>query len=65
MNSYAEKWENATLQYLADKFCEDNDFQYVELQTKKIGATHLPNITVGDNKSIFVKLNQYNYIIKK
>ena len=60
MEIWAEKQRMPTLQNLADEFCNDNDFQYVEL-TKQKTSSILPAIIVGNNESIFVKLKDYEY----
>lgn len=59
VNNYAEKQQMPTLQDLADNFCEDNEIQYVELASKKVGS--LNKIAVGNNNSIFTKLKEYPY----
>lgn len=60
ISSWAEKQEMPTLQYLADGFCDDEEMEYVELASKK-QASILPQIKVGTNESIFVKLKEYPY----
>lgn len=59
IQSYAERQEMPTLQYLADRLCEDNEIQYVELSSKK--TAELDKITVVNGKSIFAKLKEYPY----
>ncbi len=59
VNSYAEKQQMPTLQDLADNFCEDNEIQYVDLASQKVGS--LNKIEVGNNNSIFTKLKEYPY----
>ena len=49
MEIWAEKQRMPTLQNLADEFCNDNDFQYVEL-TKQKTSSILPAIIVGNNE---------------
>ena len=50
-----------TLQELADRFVEDDDIQYVELQTK---VASLEPIIIGDNDSIYTKLKKYSFEFK-
>ena len=59
VNSYAEKQQMPTLQDLADNFCDDNEIQYVDLASQKVGS--LNKIEVGNNNSIFTKLKEYPY----
>ena len=59
VNNYAEKQQMPTLQDLADNFCEDNEIQYVDLASQKVGS--LNKIEVGNNNSIFTKLKEYPY----
>lgn len=66
IKSYSETQEMPSLQYLADRLCEDGDIEYVELETKKksqasIIETFLPVITVKEGSSIFTKLKEYPY----
>lgn len=58
MTSYAENKEMPTLQKLADGFCEDNEIEYVLLNSK---TASLNKIEVGSAKSIFTKLKDYPY----
>lgn len=58
MNTYVEKKRMPVLQELADILCEDNEIQYVSLETKQ--AT-LEKITIGDATSIYTKLKEYPY----
>ncbi len=58
MNKYAEKQEMPTLQELADALCEDNEIQYVTLESK---VGNIEKITVGDKTSIYTKLIKYPY----
>ncbi len=58
MNKYAEKQEMPTLQELADILYEDNEIQYVALESK---VADKEKVTVGNKTSIFTKLNQYPY----
>ena len=59
IESYVEKQRMPTLQEIADNFCQDEDFEYVELETKKTAS--LNKIEVGKNESIFTKLKEYPY----
>lgn len=59
MKSYAESQQMPSLQELADTFCEDKDFEYVN--TKRQKNASLEKIVVGDATSIFTKLNSYPY----
>lgn len=59
ISSYAEKQELPSLQYVADKLCEDNDMEYVLLESKKTAS--LDKIIVSDGKSIYTKLKEYPY----
>lgn len=58
MNKYAEKQERPTLQELADVLYEDDEIQYVLLESK---VANKEKVTVGDKKSIYTKLNDYPY----
>ena len=59
ISSYAEKQELPSLQYVADRLCEDNDMEYVLLESKKTAS--LDKIIVSDGKSIYTKLKEYPY----
>ena len=59
ISSYAENQELPSLQYVADKLCEDNDMEYVLLESKKTAS--LDKIIVSDGKSIYTKLKEYPY----
>ena len=59
IQSYAEKQKMPSLQYLANMLCEDEEMQYVELETQK--QAKLKEITVGLATSIFTKLKDYPY----
>ena len=59
IETYGKEQRMPTLQELADDFCEDEDFEYVELATKKTAS--LSKIEVGENESIFTKLKEYPY----
>ncbi len=50
-----------TLQELADVFYKDNEIQYVALESK---VASKEKITVGNNTSIYTKLNKYPYEFK-
>ena len=56
---YTENNGISELQYLADKLCEDDDIEYVELKSKKVA--NLNKIVVGNEGSIFTKLSKYPY----
>ena len=60
MKAYAENGKLPDLQYLADRFCEDNDIAYVNLEKQKVGAIN-DKILIGENTSIFTKLEKYPY----
>lgn len=59
ISSYAENQELPSLQYVADKLCEDNDMEYVLLESKKTAS--LDKIIVSEGKSIYTKLKEYPY----
>ena len=59
IEKYAKEQRMPTLQEFADGLCEDNEIQYVELQSKKVGS--LSKIDVGDASSVFTKLKEYPY----
>lgn len=66
IKSYSEEQQMPNLQYLANRLCEDNDMEYVELTSQKkntasINETFLPLITVPEKGSIFTKLKEYPY----
>ncbi len=58
MNKYAEKQEMPTLQELADVLYEDDEIQYIVLESK---VADKEKVTVGDKTSIYTKLNNYPY----
>ena len=58
MSKYAEEQRMPTLKELADNFCEDNDFQYVQ-ETSEVAS--LTKITNNNPTSIFTKLKAYPY----
>ena len=55
---YAEKQRMPTLKELADNFCDDNDFEYVQ-ETSKIAS--LIKISNENPTSIYTKLKNYPY----
>ncbi len=59
MKKYAEEQRDPTLQELANDFCEDDEIEYVELESKKLAS--LAKIEIGENKSFFTKLKKYPY----
>ena len=59
ISGYTENQELPSLQYVADKLCEDNDMEYVLLESKKTAS--LDKIIVSDGKSIYTKLKEYPY----
>lgn len=59
METYAQEQRMPTLQQFSDELCEDNEIEYVELQSKKVGS--LNKIEVGESESIFTKLKEYPY----
>ena len=59
ISSYAEGQKLPTLQYVADKLCEDNEMEYVLLESKKEAS--LEKIKVNEGNSIFTKLKNYSY----
>ncbi len=56
--SYSEFSQLPTLQYLADYLCEDDEVEYVELESK---IASLDKISVEDNNSIYSKLKDYPF----
>ncbi len=58
ISKYAEEQRMPTLKELADNFCEDDDFQYVE-ETSKIAS--LPKVSNENPTSIYTKLKAYPY----
>ena len=58
ISKYAEEQRMPTLKELADDFCDDNDFEYVEETTQVAGLTHIEN---QNPDSIFTKLKAYPY----
>ena len=59
IESYTEKQELASLQYLSDKLCEDIDIEYVEKETRRQAS--LDKIDVTGLNSIFTKIKKYPY----
>lgn len=59
IDSYAKNEKMPNLQYLADKLCEDNEIDYVLLQSKSVAS--IEKIDVGNSKSIFTKLKEYPF----
>lgn len=59
MKSYTEKQQLSTLQYLADKLCEDDEIEYVIKKSKEVAS--LDKIDVSDVTSIFTKIKKYPY----
>ena len=59
ISSYAENKELPTLQYLADKLCEDDDMEYVTLASKATAS--LDKIDASNVSSIYTKLKDYSY----
>lgn len=58
ISKYTEEQRMPTLKELADNFCEDDDFQYVQ-ETSEIAS--LIKITNDNPTSIFTKLKAYPY----
>ena len=59
IEKYAQEQRMPTLQEFADGLCEDDEIQYVQLQSKKVGS--LNKIEIGNASSIFTKLKEYPY----
>ena len=59
IESYIENKDLPSLQYLADKLCEDNDMEYVLKASKK--NANLDKIDVTNISSIYTKLKKYPY----
>ena len=57
--NYTENKTLPTLQFLADKLCEDNDMEYVLTQSKAHAS--LGKIDVTNLSSIYTKLKEYPY----
>ena len=58
ISKYAEEQRMPTLKELADNFCEDDDFQYVQ-ETSEVAS--LTKITSNNPTSIYTKLKAYPY----
>ena len=58
ISKYAEEQRMPTLKELADNFCEDDDFQYVQ-ETSEVAS--LTPITNNNPTSIYTKLKAYPY----
>lgn len=58
ISKYAKEQRMPTLKDLADNFCEDDDFQYVQETSKIAGLTKINN---ENPTSIYVKLKAYSY----
>ena len=58
MNKYVEKQEMPSLQELADVLYDDNEIQYVALESK---VADKEKVIVGEKTSIYTKLNNYPY----
>lgn len=58
ISKYSEEQRMPTLKELADNFCEDDDFQYVQ-ETSKIAS--LPKVSNENPTSIYTKLKAYPY----
>ena len=58
ISKYAEEQRMPTLKELADNFCEDDDFQYVQ-ETSKVAS--LTKITNNNPTAIYTKLKAYPY----
>lgn len=63
MQSYTEKQEMPTLQYLADMLCEDNDMDYVLKESQKHSKLN-EKIDVSNLKFIYTKLEEFPYEFK-
>ena len=59
ISSYIDGKKLPTLQYVADKLCEDDEIEYVKTETQKISS--LQKIEIGKETSIFTKIKQYPY----
>lgn len=59
IETYGKEQRMPTLQEFSDRLCEDDEIQYVVLQSKKVGS--LEKIEVGNASSIFTKLKEYPY----
>ena len=59
IQSYGENKKLPSLQYLADKLCEDDEMEYVIKKEKEVAS--LEKIDVSDVTSIFTKIKKYPY----
>lgn len=60
LDIYSKQERMPTLQELADKLYEDNEIEYVEIESQKKPSSK-NKIEVGNNQSIFTKLQRYTY----
>lgn len=58
IDTYTEEERMPTLQEVADIFCEDNEIEYVTIESK---VASLEKITVNNSGSIYTKLKDYSY----
>ena len=59
IGTFSKEQRMPTLQELANNFCEDDEIEYVELESKRVGS--IERIQVGEKKSVFIKLKEYPY----
>ena len=59
METYSTKGRSATLQDLADYFCDQDEIEYVLKQSKLVAS--LAKIDLSDAGSFFTKLKVYDY----
>lgn len=59
MKKYVDQQQLPNLQELADGLCEDEEMEYVQLESRATAS--LNKIVVGENKSIFTKIKKYPY----
>ncbi len=59
INIFSREQRMPTLQELANDFCEDDEIEYVELESKRVGS--LEKIELGEKNSFFTKLKEYPY----
>lgn len=59
MQSYTETQNLPSLQYLADRLCEDEEMEYVIKKEKKVASLEKIDVTGVD--SIFTKIKKYPY----
>lgn len=60
ITSYGETQEMPSLQYLADRLCEDEEIDYVKVEERKIAALEPVKIS-SDDDTILTKLKAYPY----